>query len=149
MKACWIEFCFVVWLCSLSLAEPLGAVRPITHQRKKSPTKQQSNSTFFFSLQSINWWRKEKRRGQLVGFGWFVFSLRSIAAAAAINPQIKDNQTNQPISINAASAVSIHFDWFRPFWRAEIKSKLNCWMACGLSYRAPLSLSIIYLFVHS
>ena len=41
------------------------------------------------------------------------------------------NQISFIHSLGAASAVSIHFDWFRPFGRAEIKSKLNCWMACG------------------
>ena len=52
-------------------------------------------------------------------------------------------------SLGAASAAANHKSPISPFGRADWCDLLVLLMACGLSYRAPLSLSIIYLFVHS
>ena len=99
------------WLCSLLSAEPLGGARPITHQKKKSQSKPHSSTLLLFSSLNLISLMNQMEKREKGRVNWLVLvGLSSLCGAvrpaAALNPQIKDNQTNQPISINAARPVN-------------------------------------------
>ena len=104
----------------------------------------QLNSFAFF-----NWKRKRKETFRCFLLFLLVFFVRSMGRWPAHNPPKDKGRESSSIPIAAASPVNNSLSSARPLGRASCNESWVCWMGCGLSYRAPLSLSIIYLFVHS